>query len=99
MYAGRSLTASIWRKENERRRRGVRESPSATFRAAPGTRFAVLLRRGLGFRLAIHRTQWLTSGPVHITPSCLLRSTTGHIVQKSAAVNTTGTPSSLKTGT
>ena len=44
----------------------------------------------------MHLTQWETSGPSHITPSCLLRSTTGHTVQKSAAVKTGGQPELLE---
>src|SRR5215212_358010 len=98
MRSGRSLRAPTWRSEWENPESLVLERAPATLRPAGGVRSTVCFILVPGYLLAMQRVQWEISGPLHITPSWRLRSTTGQNVQKSVAVYTSGTPNSLMAG-
>jgi hypothetical protein len=86
MRSGRSLRALTWRSEWESPESLVSERAPATFKAADGVRSTACFILVPGYLLAMQRVQCEISGPLHITPSWRLRSTTGQNVQKSVAV-------------
>ena len=98
MRSGRSLSALTWRSEWESPESLVSERAPAIFMAAGGVRSTACFILVPGYLLAMQRVQCEISGPLHITPSWRLRSTTGQNVQKSVAVYTSGTPNSLIAG-